>query len=184
MKSAAGEKLWFSEPQKGTSCRKAEMKLPWCTAWPAERRADTQQHWLAHQHQGCAYPLLWGHNNCIASGKQALLNCSEHTSTPGTADAPDLAGLACCDPHTKSVRPGQEGQALKCHSITLSSEDNCFRKPGPESMRKTRNRKAEKKQRLIKNRALHIFKFNPWKRSRSCPSPWLYPLSHCNADHL
>lgn len=79
----------------------------------------------AHQHQGCAHPLLWGHSNCISSGKQALLNCSEHTSTPGTADAPDLAGLACCDPHTRSVGPGQEGQALKCHSTTLSSEDNC-----------------------------------------------------------
>lgn len=63
---------------------------------------DTQQRWLARKHQGCAYLFLWGQNNCISSCKQALLNCSEHTSTLETADASNLAGLACCDPHTCS----------------------------------------------------------------------------------
>lgn len=81
------------------------------------------------------------------------------------------------------------GRKAKLWNITPSplvvrTTARSFRKPGPESVRKTRNHKVEEKQRSIKNRALQTFKFKPWKSSRSYPSPSLYPLSHCSAEHL
>lgn len=117
--------VWVTK-RKRHICRKAPIKS--CLGVQHDKHSvqqDTQQRWLAHQHPGRADLFLQGQNNCIFSCKQALLNCSKHTLTPETADAPNLAGFACCDPHTRFVRPGQEGQALKYPSLTLSSENNC-----------------------------------------------------------
>lgn len=183
-------KPWRVEQEKSFDClshkrKKAHLveKLRWsCLGVQHDKHSiqqDTQQHWLAHQHRGCADLFLQGQNNCTSSCKQALLNCSEHTFTRETADAPNLAGLAYCDPHTRFVRPGQEGQALKSlhKPLVVRTTARSFRKQAPESMRKTRNQEAEEKQRLIKNRALQILEFKPWKRSRSNPSQSLSILS-------
>lgn len=189
MKSAAGEKLQFSESQKekGTSCRKDQMKLPWCMALQAQHTA-----WHSATLTGTQTPRM-----CLSLSVRTITAfllanklCWTVVNTPRPLkqqmhliwlDLPAVTHTHAV--HTRFVRTGQEGQALKYHSTTLSSENNC-KKPGFESRRKTRNQKAERKQWLIKNRALQILKFKPWKRSRSYPSPSLYPFSHCSTEHL